>query len=117
MSTATEKELAAASLRVYASRVEAALDGIPGVSAEAWDCPAADAFVAGVAAEQANLDATADTMRAVADSLDAAAAAQRAAEAAAQAAAEAEAAAAAAAAAPPPPEAPPPAPAAPMNVL
>ena len=89
MSTAYEKELAAASLRVYAGRVESALDGIPALSADAWDCPAADAFVEGVRLEQGNLAAAAGTLRAVADSLDAAAATQRAAEAAAAAAAEA----------------------------
>ncbi len=101
MSTAYEKELAAASLRVYAGRVERALDAIPALSAEAWDCPAADAFVDGAIAEQAKLAGAAGTMRAVADALDAAAAAQRAEEAAAaQAAAEA---AAAPAPAPPPP--------------
>lgn len=79
MSTAAEKELTAASLRVYADWVETALDAIPGLSADAWDCPAADAFVEGVRGEQATLRAAATTMRSVADSLDAAAAAQRAA--------------------------------------
>ena len=83
MSSASEKELAAASLRVYAGWVETALDAIPALSADAWDCPAADALAEGVAVEQANLVAAAGTMRGVADSLDAAAAAQRAAEAAA----------------------------------
>lgn len=83
MSTASEKELAAAALRVYAGQVESALDAIPALSAEAWDCPAADAFVDSAIAEQGKLAGAAGTMRAVADALDAAAAAQRAEEAAA----------------------------------
>ena len=96
MSTAYEKEMAASTLRVYADRTETALDSIPALSADAWDCPAADAFVEGVVAEQGSLAAAAGTMRSIANALDAAAAAQRAAEAAAAAAAEAAAAEAAA---------------------
>ncbi len=80
MSTASEKELAAASLRVYAEWVESALDSIPALSASAWDCPAADAFVAGVVDQQAGLDAAASTMRSIATALEATAEAQRAAE-------------------------------------
>ncbi len=82
MSTAYEKELAAGSLRYYAGLVEDALDSLPALSAEAWDCPAADAFVDGARAEDASLTGAAATMRSVATALDNAAAAQRAAEAA-----------------------------------
>lgn len=82
MSTAYEKEAAADSLRNYASQIETAFDGLPGLSYQAWDCPAADAFVEEASAEAARLGETADMLRSVAASLDGAAAAQREAEAA-----------------------------------
>lgn len=96
MSTAVEKEIAASQLRWYAGEIESAFDGLPGLSARAWDCPAADAFVEEASVEAGHLASVASTLREVATSLESAAAAQRAAEAAAAAAA-AEAAAAAAA--------------------
>ena len=112
MSTAYEKELAAGSLRYYAGLVEDAFNSLPALSAQAWDCPAADAFADGARAEDANLESAAGTMRSVATSLENAAAAQRAAEAAAATAA-AEAAVVAAAAGTPDP----PSPGVPSNVF
>ena len=94
MSTAVEKEIAASQLRGYASQIESTFDPLPAMSAQAWECPAADAFVQEASAEAGRLRAVSETLRNVAASLDSAAAAQRAAEA-----AEAAAAAAAAAAA------------------
>lgn len=87
MSTAVEKEIAAAQLRWYAGEIESAFDGLSALSAQAWDCPAADAFVEEASAAAGHLATVASTLREVATSLESAAAAQRAAEAAAAAAA------------------------------
>ncbi len=78
MSSAGEKELAAGSLRWYAARLESALDAVPGLSATAWDCPAADDLLRRTASEAQALDAAAAVVRGVAAALDVAAAAQRA---------------------------------------
>ena len=83
MSTAVEKEIAASQLRWYAGEIESAFDGLSALSAQAWDCPAADAFVEEASAEAGHLGSVAATLREVASSLESAAAAQRAAEAAA----------------------------------
>jgi len=101
VSTAYQKEMDASALRTYAAQIEVAFDGLPSLSVQAWDCPAADAFLEEASAESARLGETADMLRSVAASLDAAATAQRAAEAAAAAAAAAEAEAAASAVADP----------------
>jgi uncharacterized protein YPO0396 len=83
VSSAYEKEEGARILRLHAALIERALDALPALSAEAWDCPSADAFVAGLARSDAALQDASVTMRSVAAALDASAAAQRTAEAAA----------------------------------
>lgn len=83
MSTALDKEIAASRLRWYAGQVEPAFDALPALSASAWDCPAADAFLEEASAAAGRLAGMAATLRQAAVSLELAAAAQRAAEAAA----------------------------------
>lgn len=88
MSTPAQKRASADSLRWYADMIEPALDAVPGLSHDAWDCPAADSFNSETATKRSSLEAAAGSLRTVAWLLDQAADAQ-----------EAEAAAAAAAAA------------------
>ena len=83
MSTPTQKRLSAASLRWYADVIEPALDDIPGLSHDAWDCPAGDSFDAETSSKQTNLGSAAGTLRTVAWLLDQAADTQEAAAAAA----------------------------------
>lgn len=87
MSTATQKRIAASSLRWYADEIEPALDDIPGLSHQAWDCPAGDDFDSETLSKQTSLGSAAGTLRTVAGLLEAAADAQEAEEAAAAAAA------------------------------
>lgn len=79
MTTAWEKEHAAAALRRHADEISSLLDDMPALSAEAWDCPAADAFVEGLREQDARLGNAAHALRAAAADLEAAAARQRAA--------------------------------------
>lgn len=83
MSSPAQKRASATSLRTYADTIEQSLNDIPGLSHQAWDCPARDSFDAETSLKQTSLETAAGTLRSVAALLDQAAATQEAAEAAA----------------------------------
>lgn len=78
MSTPAQKRASADDLRTYADAIEPALDDIPGLSHQAWDCPAGDSFDTETSSEQTSLQTASGTLRTVAWLLDQVAATQEA---------------------------------------